>query len=66
MATNFTSDTFENDYILACLNHMQADLKTDKSQADVLDKYAVQLTAFMNGQVVQAVKNAGQILPGSN
>jgi hypothetical protein len=58
MATDFTSDTFENDYILVCLGYMTAELEADKSRDQVLDKYAVELTAFMNGQIRQAVKDA--------
>ena len=56
MATEFTSNTFENDYILATLEHFIVDLRTDKPQAQILDKYACELTSFMNGQIVQAVK----------
>ena len=58
MSTDFSSDTFENDYIIACLGHLADDLKTDKPEAQTLDKYAAELTAFMNGQTRQAVKNA--------
>ena len=52
----FTSNTFENDYIVAILNHYRIDLASDKPEAITTDKYAVELTAFMNGQTLQAVK----------
>lgn len=54
--TEFNSNTFENDYILAVLEHMVTDLKTAKPVAQILDRYAVELTAFMNGQIRSAVK----------
>lgn len=57
MGTEFTSNTFENDYILSCLRHMLAELETEKPIDSILDHYAVELTAFMNGQIVQTVKN---------
>lgn len=56
--TNFSSRTFENNYILAILEHYQAELSTGKPEPWVTDKYAVELTAFMNGQIVQAVKRS--------
>lgn len=55
--TNFDSNTFENDYILAVLSHMVTDLKTQKPAEQILDKYAVELTAFMNGQIRAATKS---------
>jgi len=55
--TEFNSNTFENDYILAVLSHMVTDLKTNKLDESILDKYAVELTAFMNGQIITAVRN---------
>jgi hypothetical protein len=62
MTTTFSSNTFENDYILAVLEHYQFDLTTAGKdvtrEAQITDKYAVELTAFMNGQIVQAVKAA--------
>lgn len=58
MATHFASDTFENDYILQCLGHMLEEIKTKRDHGQIMDKYAVELTAFMNGQIVQAVKRA--------
>ncbi len=54
--TQFDSDTFEKDYILAVLDHMVTDLKTQKPVEQVLDHYAVELTAFMNGQIRSAVR----------
>lgn len=49
--THFDSNTFENDYILRVLQNMVTELKTQKPVEQIIDKYAVQLTAFMNGQV---------------
>lgn len=53
--TEFDSNTFENDYILACLKYMVEDMKTDKPLAQIIDHYAVKITAFMNGQIRSAV-----------
>jgi len=50
------NNKFENDYIISILLFFIEELKTTKSQAQVIDKYAVELTAFMNGQIAQAVK----------
>jgi hypothetical protein len=47
----FNSNTFEHDYIARSLSNMVEDLKTDKPVAQIIDAYAVQLTAFMAGQV---------------
>lgn len=58
MTTQFDSDSFEHDFIVESLNHMLSELKTDRPESQTVDKYAVQLTAFMNGQIVQAVKHA--------
>ncbi len=58
MTTQFDSNTFEHDYIARVLSHMVADLKTAKPVEQVIDKHAVELTAFMNGQIVQAVRAA--------
>lgn len=55
--TNFDSNTFENDYILSVLSHMVTELKTERPVEQIIDKYAVELTAFMNGQI-RAVVNA--------
>ena len=51
------SNTFENDYILQILQHFVTDLKTDKPREQIFDKYAVELTAFMNGRIVEATRN---------
>ena len=56
--TNFSSDTFEHDYILQVLQHMVQDLTTEKPIAQILDHYAVELTAFMNGQIRAVVRQA--------
>jgi hypothetical protein len=50
MTTN--SNTFENDFILGTLQHLVTDLKTDKPLAQILDKYASILTAYMQGKTV--------------
>jgi hypothetical protein len=44
-----TPNTFEHDYIINMLIGFEADLKTDKPRHEVIDKYAVALTAFMTG-----------------
>lgn len=60
MATEFSSNTFESDYILAILGHYKFDLTTARGdvtrEAQITDKYACELTAFMNGQIAQAIK----------
>ena len=58
MNTQFDSNTFEHDYIISVLMHMVTDLKTMKPVEQIIDKYAVSLTAFMTGQIVQAVKGS--------
>lgn len=58
MTTQFDSNTFEHDYIIASLSHLVTDLKTNKNEAEILDKYAVQLTAFMTGQIRSHVFDA--------
>ncbi len=56
--TEFDSDTFEHDYILKLIESMMIETLIDgRTQPTVADKYAVALTAFMNGQIVQALKN---------
>ena len=57
MATKFDSNTFEHDYIISVLMYMITDLKTNKPIEQIIDKYAVSLTAFMTGQIVQAIKS---------
>lgn len=44
------NNTFEDDYILQVLANFKDELGTAKDEAGVLDKYAVQLTAFMIGK----------------
>lgn len=58
MPTQFTSNTFEDDYIISVLSHMVTDLKTSKSREEIIDRYAVELTAFMNGRIVEVVKSS--------
>lgn len=57
MKDDFTSNMFEHTYILSSLENMVTELKTANSTARTYDKYACILTAFMVGQVRQAVKN---------
>jgi len=56
MKTQFDSNAFEHDYILSCLESLLVDLKTDKDISEILDKTAVQLTAFMMGEVAAQLK----------
>lgn len=65
MTTEFNSDSFEHDYIIVVLESFRTELKTGKPVEQVIDKYAVQLTAFMNGQIVQAVRASKAKAPGS-
>lgn len=50
--SGFATDVFVNEYILQVLQHLITDLKTDKSQANIVDKYAGNLTAYMNGRIL--------------
>jgi hypothetical protein len=54
--TDFDSNTFEHDYIIRILSHFADEMRVypDKHPR-TLDKYAGQLTAFMNGKIVRAV-----------
>lgn len=54
--TEFSSNTFEHDYIIRELENMIVDLRTDKSRTQIIDKYACNLTSFMNGQIIATVK----------
>ncbi len=54
--TQFDSNTFESDYIIKILSFMVEELKTKEPVERIIDKYAIELTAFMNGQIEQAVK----------
>jgi hypothetical protein len=50
-------NTFEHDYIIAILQQYSQESEiADKSKT--LDKYAGQITAFMNGRILEAVKYA--------
>jgi hypothetical protein len=48
----YNANIFEHDWILRLLTDMECERRADKPQGGVLDKYAVALTAFMQGQVV--------------
>jgi hypothetical protein len=61
--TDFDNNTFEHDYIIRILESFAFDLRERVSrgivsQAEIIDRYAVQLTAFMRGEVRQAVRGA--------
>ncbi|MGV3581924.1 MAG: hypothetical protein ACO1N8_06430 [Methylophilus sp.] len=43
------ANTYEHDYIINLLIAFETELKTDKPRHEIIDKYAVALTAFMNG-----------------
>lgn len=58
--TNFDNNAFEHDYILRCLGSFIDDLKTDKTLPEILDKKAVQLTAFMMGEIAVQLKLRSQ------
>jgi len=51
------SNTFEHVYFISLLEKFMFEMGTDKSQAQTTDKYAAQITAFMNGKLVQAEKD---------
>ena len=55
MTTHFDSNTFEHDYIVLVLQEFICELETDRSESQVLDKYAVEITAFMVGYTRCAV-----------
>lgn len=52
----FDNNSFEHDYIIKCLQSFIVDLRTDKPIDQVIDKTAVQLTAFMNGEIASQLK----------
>ena len=58
MTTQFDSNTFVHDYIISVLMHMVTELKTVRPVEQIIDKFTVELTAFMNGQIVQAIKSS--------
>jgi len=53
----FDSNTFEHDYIIQILTQFIDEAHTKEQQAAVIDKYAGQLTAFMNGKIMQAMES---------
>ena len=55
MPTEFGSDTFEHDYIIQILTLFALELRASVPEERTIDKYAVQLTAFMNGMIRGAV-----------
>lgn len=50
---------YENDYILGLLKSFRIELKTDKEEAGILDKYACILTSYMNGKLAKTIANKG-------
>lgn len=62
MKMQFDNNSFEHDYILRCLESFLVDLKTDKPLPQLLDEKAVQLTAFMMGEVSAQLKARPQQL----
>jgi hypothetical protein len=56
MSLKIDSNTFEHDYIIRILSHFADEMRVfpDKHPR-TLDKYAGQLTAFMNGKIMQAM-----------
>jgi hypothetical protein len=59
---SLNNNTFENEYILGILTAFASELRTNKPQAEILDKYAVELTAYMNGKQASAMKFSVQEL----
>jgi len=54
----FDSNTFEHDYIIQILQDFYVEMRDFPNEhSHILDKYAPQLTAFMNGKIVQAIEN---------
>ena len=51
MPTEFDSDTFEHDYIIQVLTLFALELRASVPEERTIDKYAMQLTAFMNGMI---------------
>jgi len=63
MMTDFDANMFEHDYIIRVLESFAFDLRERVSrgivsEAEIIDRYAVQLTAFMCGEIRQAVRDA--------
>jgi len=51
LGNGYSVHVHENEYILQILNSFMIDLKTDKSREQLLDRYACELTAYMNGRI---------------
>ena len=62
MTTEFDSNTFEHDYIIKVLGAFVTAMRTEKNQAELMDKYAVQLTAFMVGMAREAHANKARAI----
>jgi len=41
---------YENGFILGILRNFRQELKTNKNESEIMDMYACQLTAYMNGK----------------
>jgi hypothetical protein len=73
MMPQIDQNTFEHDYIIQILSQFKVEIKhaikldaqglpragfsLNDSTPRIIDRYATQLTAFMNGKIVQAVQN---------
>lgn len=55
MINKYDPNLYEHDYIIGALDDFRAELLTDKPVAEITDKYACLLTAFMRGQISNAV-----------
>lgn len=54
MTTQFNSNTFENDYIVQLLEYFIEECNCKGiDKARTIDKYATQLTSYMNGKLVE-------------
>jgi|WetSurMetagenome_2_1015567.scaffolds.fasta_scaffold654153_2 hypothetical protein len=51
-----SDNRFENGYIIQALMHFSEELKTEIPAARTIDKYAVQLTAYMEGQIKERTR----------
>jgi len=58
MSLKFDQNTFEHDYIIQILRQYSEEIEAYPNEHPrTLDKYATQLTAFMNGKFMQAMEN---------
>jgi hypothetical protein len=73
LSLQFDQNTFEHDYIVQILSQFKGEIKNaikldaqglpsegfslNDSTPRIIDRYATELTAFMNGKIVQAMEN---------